>query len=124
MSTDVTNANRAEWAQEALDRFRSITCCDHEDSLGDLLCDLMHWADANSFDFALALERAEGHYEAEVAEAPRACRQTTALLEALEQALEALNTVPRFPVPSLLTDSYRVAAMCDRAIAKAKGRAS
>jgi hypothetical protein len=42
------------------------------------------------------------------------------LLEALEQAVAALNTVPRFQVPSLATDSYRIAALCDRAIAQAK----
>jgi hypothetical protein len=42
------------------------------------------------------------------------------LLEALEQAVAALNTVPRFQVPSLATDSYRIAVLCDRAIAKAK----
>ncbi len=45
------------------------------------------------------------------------------LLEALEQAVAALNTVPRFPVPSLLSCSYRIAAICDKAIAKAKGGA-
>jgi hypothetical protein len=37
-------------------------------SLGDLLCDLMHWADRNNFDFEVALIRAQGHYEAERAE--------------------------------------------------------
>ena len=41
------------------------------------------------------------------------------LLEALEQARAALNTAPRFAVPSLDTDSYTIAALCDQAIAKA-----
>jgi hypothetical protein len=45
------------------------------------------------------------------------------LLAALEQAVAALNTAPRFAVPSLDTDSYAIAALCDRAIAKAKGGA-
>jgi len=45
------------------------------------------------------------------------------LLDALRQAVQALNEAPRFPVPGLLTDSYRIAAICDRAIAKAKGDA-
>jgi len=45
------------------------------------------------------------------------------LLAALEQAVAALNTVPRFRVPSPDTDSYRIASICDRAIAKAKGGA-
>jgi stage V sporulation protein SpoVS len=42
------------------------------------------------------------------------------LLDALEQAVAALNTARRFPVPSLLSDSYKIAAICDQAIAKAK----
>ncbi len=43
------------------------------------------------------------------------------MLTALEQAIETLNTAPRFPVPGLLSDSYKIAAICNRAIAKAKG---
>ena len=43
------------------------------------------------------------------------------LLNALEKALTALNTAPRFKVPRLSTDSYAIAAECGRAIAKAKG---
>jgi hypothetical protein len=46
------------------------------------------------------------------------------LLAALEQAVQALNTAPRFRVPHLATDSYKIAAVCDRAIAKAKGGAA
>jgi len=45
------------------------------------------------------------------------------LLDALEKAVEALNTAPRFKVPGLDTDSYAVAAICDEAIALAKGGA-
>jgi hypothetical protein len=41
------------------------------------------------------------------------------LLAALQHAATALNTAPRFKVPSLDTDSYAIAAVCDRAIAKA-----
>ena len=43
------------------------------------------------------------------------------LLEALQQAIQALNTVPRFRVGN--TDSYRIASLCDRAVAKVTGRA-
>lgn len=43
------------------------------------------------------------------------------LLEALKQARTALNTAPRFAVPSLDTDSYRIATICERAIARATG---
>jgi hypothetical protein len=44
------------------------------------------------------------------------------LLHALEQAREALTAAPRFDVPGLESDSYAIAANCDHAIAKAKGR--
>lgn len=43
------------------------------------------------------------------------------LLDALQLAVKALNTVPCFSVPSQSTDSYRIAAICDRAVFKAKG---
>ena len=43
------------------------------------------------------------------------------MLAALEQALVALNTAPRFKVPILgVVDSYAVAAICEAAIARAK----
>jgi hypothetical protein len=42
------------------------------------------------------------------------------LLEALEAAREALNTAPRFKVPGLDSDSYKIAALCDAALAEAK----
>lgn len=45
------------------------------------------------------------------------------MLDALQQAVQALNPAPRFKVPRLSTDSYSIAAMCNRAIAKAKGGA-
>lgn len=46
------------------------------------------------------------------------------LLEALERAVAALNTAPCFRVPHLDTNSYEIAALCGRAIAKAKGGAA
>jgi hypothetical protein len=67
-----TNLQRAVWADNAIRTFRRETGCDHEDSLGDLLCDLLHWADAKNFDFEAALFRARGHHEAEVEEDERA----------------------------------------------------
>ena len=71
MTNDVspTNLDRAVWADRAIRTFRQVTGCDHEDSLGDLLGDLMHWSDARNFDFEFALARARGHYEAEIADA-------------------------------------------------------
>ena len=64
-----TNHGRAAWARNALEGFRRETKCDYEDSLGDLLCDLMHFGDFHNFDFEAALARARMNYEAEKAEA-------------------------------------------------------
>ena len=60
-----TNTARAQWADEAIRAYMSRTACDLEDTLGDLLCDLMHWADKCEFDFTAALDRASDHYAAE-----------------------------------------------------------
>jgi len=56
------NEYRAEWARQALDAFQDITQSDHEDSLSDLLCDLMHYADKWKIDFELELARARDNY--------------------------------------------------------------
>jgi hypothetical protein len=64
---DKMNADRAQWAAVALRHFQCVTGSDYEDSLGDLLGDLMHWSDRNNFDFEAALCRARGHYAAETA---------------------------------------------------------
>jgi hypothetical protein len=64
----VTNKDRAEWATAALRHFQSITGTDWEDCLGDLLCDLMHFANANNFDFKAAVIRASGPYIEELYE--------------------------------------------------------
>lgn len=62
---DITNLDRVAFADRAIRAFRTLTGCDHEDSLCDLICDLMHWADAKSFDFEAALQRARAHHAAE-----------------------------------------------------------
>jgi hypothetical protein len=46
------------------------------------------------------------------------------MLPVLEQTLAALNQAPRFRIPGLELDSYGVAALCERVIAKAKAAAS
>jgi hypothetical protein len=55
---DQANGDRTGWAASALRQFQCATGCDYEDSLGDLLCDLMHWSNRNNFDFEAALCRA------------------------------------------------------------------
>jgi hypothetical protein len=59
------NDSRAEWAGKAIAALQLATGTDDADALGDLLADLMHWADRNDYDFEAALSRAQGHYEAE-----------------------------------------------------------
>lgn len=59
------NDDRASWAGSALATFIQVTGTDLEDAMGDLLADLMHWADRHNYDFDAALDRARHHYEAE-----------------------------------------------------------
>ncbi len=63
-----TNSDRAAWAEKALLAFCCQTGTDYEDALGDLLCDLVHWADKNKFDFDAALNRARDNHAIEVLE--------------------------------------------------------
>ena len=59
------NDSRAEWAGKAIAAFQLETGTDDEDVLGDLIADLMHWADRNNYDFEAALFRAQGNYRTE-----------------------------------------------------------
>jgi hypothetical protein len=59
------NDARAAWAWAALAAFKRETGTDLEDALGDLLCDLMHWADRNQTSFPAMLIRARAHYREE-----------------------------------------------------------
>jgi hypothetical protein len=92
----ITNLDRANWADKAVRAFREQTGCDHEDSLGDLLCDLMHWAGTRNLDFDAALDGARCHYEEERAEEnsthclPQAVQD---LIDALERQTEAARAV-------------------------------
>jgi hypothetical protein len=59
------NVSRVAWADQTIKAFQAATGTDDEDALGDLLADLMHWADRSNYDFDAALLRAKDHYEAE-----------------------------------------------------------
>ena len=64
------NDDRAEWAQNALDAFASVTGMntageDAETIMTDLLADLMHWSDRNGVKFSDVLSRAQSHYSEE-----------------------------------------------------------
>lgn len=66
--SEVTNLQRALWAESAINTFRERNGAQADDALADLLCDLMHWATFVNIDFANALDRAEYHYNAEAAD--------------------------------------------------------
>jgi hypothetical protein len=88
----ITNLDRANWADKAILAFREETYCDHEESLGDLLCDLMHWADARNFDFDTALDRARhNHQEERDEESPTAC--PSEIIRDLIDSKNAANTL-------------------------------
>lgn len=116
------NDERASWAGCAVAAFQRATRCDEEDALGDLLADLMHWADRSNYDFEAALLRGRDHYAAETTageETEHLRRIVPKLLTALQLAQRTLNTAPRFRVDE--TDSYAVASLVDQAIAEADG---
>jgi hypothetical protein len=91
----ITTLEWANWADKAILAFREQTGRDLEDSLGDLLGDLMHWADARNFDFDAALDRARHQYEEECEkeETDRLPEAVRDLIEALEQQTEAAQAV-------------------------------
>jgi len=60
-------------------------------------------------------------YRWTVADMPAAVNNPADLLAALKLAQQALNTAPRFAVPSVNTDSYKIAAIVDNAITAAAG---
>lgn len=67
--SEPTNTDRAEWAEIAILAFEAEVRGDREDSLTDLLCDLMHWADRNNMNFQTELRKAAGNYAEELQEA-------------------------------------------------------
>jgi hypothetical protein len=59
---DDLNEKRASWADAAIEAFRRQTRTDRKDALMDILCDLMHWAVREDFDFDAELGKARGHF--------------------------------------------------------------
>lgn len=62
---EVSNAERAQWAGKAVDAFAAACRVEQEDKetiLGDLLCDLMHWADHNDVNLEKCLKGALENY--------------------------------------------------------------
>jgi len=78
MRSDTTNAERSQWAKDALCVFTARTFSgDHpntmdrddlECAIADLICDLMHYARRQGFDTGLILQQACRNYESELLE--------------------------------------------------------
>jgi hypothetical protein len=135
----VTNRTRASWAEACVSVFIQHTGCDREDALGDLLCDLMHWAVLHDFDLAAALDRALGHFEEELVDegqappaqpsgllaAPRLFQPSALLLEALEDLVpHAVQEVDDRKATGIGYEDLEEAVETARAaLAKAKGGA-
>lgn len=69
---EVTNDDRAGWAEVACEAFAEITGQDMEDDLpeiiGDLIANLLHLANQQGMCPEERLENGRMHYEAEIAE--------------------------------------------------------
>ncbi len=75
------NADRAEWATTALERFCRVTGLSLKDdgpdtAVSDLLADLMHYCDQEGIDFDECVDRGRCHYEEEKAEEQPKKRRT------------------------------------------------
>jgi len=81
MTTEPTNTNRAAWAKEALAIFTDLTFGgDHPDTMdrgdlesaiGDLIADLLHFAEQRGIDTDEVLRHATMHFECELHEEAR-----------------------------------------------------
>ncbi len=81
MTNEPTNTDRAAWAQEALAVFTARTFSgDHPDTMdrgdlesaiGDLITDLLHFAEQHGFDTDELPRRAAMHFECELHEEAR-----------------------------------------------------
>lgn len=78
MTKEPDNSDRAHWAENALAVFTVETYCgrrphnlerdDLETAVGDLIADLLHYANRKGFDSAEILRSATFHFEAELTE--------------------------------------------------------
>lgn len=68
--SDISNEDRAAWAEAAIDCFINQTGQDklEDDPVSDLIADLGHWCDENDIDFLAAIQRGIGHWKAETAD--------------------------------------------------------
>jgi hypothetical protein len=111
------NDDRAEWAHSAIRQFQCATGTDWQDTLSDLLGDLMHFADRQGFNFNAELDRARMHYEAETMDEEVELTQAEPLtLEAIER--DRWNAVkldlPDDANPELRAEVYWTAHWAER----------
>lgn len=59
------NGQRAEWAEELINRFINATGTDRSDALADMLSNIMHWCDREGMPFDKELDRARSYYRDE-----------------------------------------------------------
>lgn len=55
------NDKRAGWGGQVVEYFMSLTGCDQEDAVCDLIPNLHHWCDRNGLDFNNELRRGIYH---------------------------------------------------------------
>ena len=68
--SDITNLDRAAWAEGALGEFVEQSGLDRIDeyAISDLIANLGHYSDENGCDFLSLVQRGIGHWKAETAD--------------------------------------------------------
>jgi hypothetical protein len=101
--TKQANAMRVRCAALCIKLYCWMSGSEDENSLGDLMIDLMHWSRAEKFDFNAALFRASSQFEAELADADHespewvelavlmTLEERQGMVDALEGAAEAVD---------------------------------
>lgn len=104
-----SNAQAARSADAAVQAFIAETRTDKPDALKDLLCDLMHWADRNHFDFDTELLHGRAYYADETAATSEECWKGTRG-DAVQNPDESSDKNKQLsPVPNPLADASNLA---------------
>jgi hypothetical protein len=101
------NGKRAQWAEAALSKFKSLTGTDDDTALYDLLADLMHWCDRHAVTFNDELDRARAHYEAETTPNNAPITNAKEAGNGSTEGAAAALAPPLTPVPEPTTRTYR-----------------
>ena len=101
------NSKRAQWAEAALSKFKSLTGTDDDTALYDLLADIMHWCDRHAVTFNDELDRARAHYDAETTLDLELITNAEAAGNDSTEAAAAALAPPITPVPEPTIRIYR-----------------